>query len=458
MNITLEKTGDLTSEIKIHLLSEDYKGKVEEELKRQSRKAAVPGFRPGKVPVGMLRKMVGKAVVIDEVTKTISDSLSTYITEQKLNILGEPLVKEELQEDDFDLNCEKDVEIVFEVGFAPDFTLNTALPETVKKYIIEIDDVFLTAEIEKFQDRFADVTNPEIVADKDVIYGKLVELDENGSPLEDGFEKMVALNPERVENHDIFLPFIDKTIGDTLPLDIFSVAATEEKVGEILFIDDETLQGLKGASFSFEIKRINRVAKASLNEDLFKKVASANNWDDPDSYSDESAFKAKLIEMIEDEFEESRDWYFRQQLQKELVAANGLTFPEEFLKKWLLKSNKDAQEDEINKEMPEMLKSLNWTLIVNKINELYPETTVQEEELKEEIKVYIKKRYSHMEELNDDTRMDELVNYTLQNQELLKMHVKRVSDEKLFQKLEELITAEEVSINATDFTDLLKAN
>ncbi|MEZ4774907.1 MAG: trigger factor [Bacteroidia bacterium] len=456
MNITLEKTGDLTSEIKIHLLSEDYKGKVEEELKRQSKKASVPGFRPGKVPIGMVRKMVGKSVVIDEVTKAISDSLSDYISEQKLNVLGEPLVKEELQEEDFDVNCEKDVQIVFEVGLAPDFELNTAISQEVKKYEIEVDDLFINTEIEKFQDRFADVSNPEIVAEKDVVYGKLQEVDANGAVAEEGFEKMVALNPERVENHDIFLPFIDKGIGEILPLDIFSIAATEEKVGEILFIEPDQLEELKGKSFQFEIKRINRLAKAELNEDFFKKVATSNGWADPDSYTEEAAFRAKLAEQLKNEMEESRDWYLQNQLQKELVASNGLSFPEEFLKKWLLKSNKDATEEDINKEMPEMLKSLNWTLIVNKVNELYPETKVQEEELKEEIKVYIKKRYAHMEELNDDKRMDDLVNYTLQNEELLRMHVKRVSDDKLFRKLNEIITPENTSISATDFTTLLQ--
>ncbi|MDX2246311.1 MAG: trigger factor family protein [Bacteroidia bacterium] len=456
MNITLEKTGDLTSEIKIHLLSDDYKTKVEEELKRQARKAVVPGFRPGKVPLGMVRKMVGKAVVIDEVTKAFSKSLSDYIEEQKLNILGEPLVKDELQEEDIDLNCEKEVELTFEVGFAPDFELNTNLENRVKKYDIQVDDVMINSEIESLQDRYADVSNPEVVAPKDVIYGKLFETDENGDALSEGFEKMVALNPERVENQEIFPPFIDKKIGDILPLDIFSLATEEAKVREILFVDADQLEALKDKPLRFEVKRINRLTKAALDEAFFQKVAKANNWEDAESYTDEASFRAKLTAQIKEEMEESSTWYLQNQMRKALTEVNTLSFPEEFLKKWLLKSNKESKEEDIEKDLPEMLKSLNWTLIVNKVNELYPETKTEMEEVKEDIKVYMKERYAHMEELNDEKRLDDLVNYTLQNEELLRMHVKRISDKKLFDKLNEIITLESETISATDFSELMK--
>ncbi|MEZ4827006.1 MAG: trigger factor [Bacteroidia bacterium] len=454
MNITLEKTGDLTSEIKIHLLSEDYKTKVEEELKKQARKASIPGFRPGKVPLGMVRKMVGKAVVIDEVTKTISDSLHNYITENNLNILGEPLVKEELTDEDFDVNCEKEVELIFELGLAPEFELNLNLAEPLKKYAIEIDEEYLNKEIENLRDRYSDVSNPEIVEEKDILYGKLFEVNENGEPVEEGFEKMVALNHERVENQDIFPPFNGKAIGDALPLSPFDLAESRKKVAEILFVSEDELNNLEGKTFHFQIKRINRLTKAALNEDFFKKVGSANGWEE--EFTEEAPFMEKLKETFRESFTGSTQWFLQQQAQKQLVEANPLTFPEEFLKKWLKKTNKDTSEEVLEEQLPEMLKSLNWTLIVDKINKLYPETLVKEEELRDEMKAYFRERYSHMEELNDETRLDELVNYTFQNEELLRMHVKRTSEDKLFSKLSEVILPVDETISATGFMKLVE--
>ena len=458
MNITLEKTGDLTSEISIQLLPEDYKGKVNEELKKHARKAAMPGFRQGKVPLGMVRKMVGKSVVIDEVTKAISNSLTEYIDEQNLNILGEPLPKVQMEEDDFDVNCESEVNFTFEVGLAPEFELNTGVSETPKRYEIVIDDEFLNKELESYQDRFADISNPEDVGKGDIIYGKLYEVDDKGEAIEEGFEKMIALNPDRVENKKIFKVFEGKKLEDFEDIDIFKLAKKNADVAEILFLEEDELKELKGKSFKFLLKRINRIQKAELNEEFFKKVADSLQWNDDEAIKDEKSFLDKMSEHLVSDMKESSSWYTRNEIQRLLIENHQLSFPDEFLKKWLLKSNEEYTEERIKEEYPDFQKSLTWTMIVGKVQEKYPDSKVEAEELKDNIKEYMRERYADMEEIQNEERLDDLVNYTLQNEEMARMHFKRVSDEKLYQKLEELISVADESINATDFLELIKKN
>ncbi|MCB0843035.1 MAG: trigger factor family protein, partial [Bacteroidetes bacterium] len=223
MNITQVSTGDLTASITILLESADYKGKVNEELKKHAKKASMPGFRPGKVPVGVVKRMVGKSVVIEEVTRSVSDLLSDYIKDNEIKILGDPLPRDRKTEDDFDINCDKDMEFLFDIGLAPEFSLDYSLSAKPPIYEIEIDEAFLNEEIKNYQDRFAEVTNPESVAEGDVIYGRLYEVNEEGEEVEGGYSKMIGINPERVDNKDLFKSFYGKELEYTTDFELFQL-------------------------------------------------------------------------------------------------------------------------------------------------------------------------------------------------------------------------------------------
>ena len=472
LDITQVSTGDLTAAITISLAPEDYKGKVNDELKKQARKANMPGFRPGKVPVGVVRKMVGKAVVIEEVTKTVSDKLSDYIEEEKIKILGDPIPREQKSEEDFDEYCEKEMEFIFDVGLAPEFEINFDLPSNPPLYEIEIDDEFLNKEIENYQDRFADVTNPEDVGEGDIVYGKLSEVDGEGNVIEDGFEKMMALNPARTDNQDIFKAFIGKKLEESVEFDPFTISDDIENVKKELTIEDEDVDALKEKKFQFEVKRVNRVTNAELNEEFFKKVADSLQWENAEEIKEEADFKAKLSEHLKKDMKDSTKWHFRNETQKQLIEIHEMSFPEEFLKKWLKESNKNRRgqgqpplegeelaemEKQVEEEFPEFLKSLKWSLIVGKVNEDNPETVVESEELRDGIKEYLTERYAQFEGGQiSDQQIEEYLNYTLQNEELVRMHYKRMSDEKLYDFLSDKITGDEKSISATEFTALIQ--
>ncbi|MCB0843034.1 MAG: hypothetical protein KDE26_07205, partial [Bacteroidetes bacterium] len=186
----------------------------------------------------------------------------------------------------------------------------------------------------------------------------------------------------------------------------------------------------------------------------------------------EETFKNKLSEHLKEDMKESSNWYFRNEAQKLMLEKHEMTFPDEFLKRWLLESelNRNNNEknqalprpeeeikEQIEKEFPEFLKSLKWSLIVEKINKDNSETTVEPEELREGIKSYLSERYGKMEgQTITDQQLEEFLNYTLQNEELVRMHYKRMADEKLFDYLTKQIEGEAKTISATDFTELIK--
>ena len=470
MNITQVSTGDLTASITILLESADYKGKVNEELKKHAKKASMPGFRPGKVPVGVVKRMVGKSVVIEEVTRSVSDLLSDYIKDNEIKILGDPLPRDRKTEDDFDINCDKDMEFLFDIGLAPEFSLDYSLSAKPPIYEIEIDEAFLNEEIKNYQDRFAEVTNPESVAEGDVIYGRLYEVNEEGEEVEGGYSKMIGINPERVDNKDLFKSFYGKELEYTTDFELFQLGETSKKIADLLFVSEEEIENIKDKKFKFTVKRINRVEMRELGDELYEKVSGSLGWEE--EIKDEETFKNKLSEHLKEDMKESSNWYFRNEAQKLMLEKHEMTFPDEFLKRWLLESelNRNNNEknqalprpeeeikEQIEKEFPEFLKSLKWSLIVEKINKDNSETTVEPEELREGIKSYMSERYGKMEgQTITDQQLEEFLNYTLQNEELVRMHYKRMADEKLFDYLTKQIEGEAKTISATDFTELIK--
>ncbi|WNJ19746.1 trigger factor [Pontibacter sp. G13] len=457
MNITLENTGNLTAEIKMLVAPADYKEQVDAELKRQARRANMPGFRPGKVPVGVIRKMVGTAVVIEELNKLVGESLTNYIQEEKLNLLGDPLPVDTKTEEDFDPHCEKEMEFDFEVGLAPDFDINYKLKKAPQLMEVSIDDKFLDQEIENYRDRFGEVTNPEEVAEGDIVYGKLYELDDNGEELEGGFSQMIALNPLRVKKKTVLKPFFGKAVGFKRKFDPVKVGSSLAASASLLFIDEAKLEELKDKNMEIEVKRINRVSLAEMNEEFFKKVAEALKFDGDADLSTEEGFKAALKAFLENDLTKSADAYYRNKLQTAFIEQNPMEFPAEFLKKWLVRTRKEYTEERAESEYEDFSQSLVWTLIVEKVMADNEDLKVSEEDLKEEMRRQIREAFASMGDQNfDDEMLEQYLNHSLQNREMVDQTYRRILDNRVFDFLKEQVKPKNKEITATKFVDLIE--
>ncbi|RMG61656.1 MAG: hypothetical protein D6722_19410, partial [Bacteroidetes bacterium] len=407
----------------------------------------------GKVPVAVIRRMVGRGIVIEELNQLVGEKIEAYIQEEGLEILGQPLPLNEMQEEDFDPKAEKEMTFKFEVGIAPKIDLDLMLDEKPVLYQISIDDETLEEEIKALRDRFGIQEQVEEVQAGDVVFGKIRETGEDGEPLEDGLSAMIPLNPQRVDKPEVFAALEGKKLEERLPFDLFSLADDEKALADLTFLEAEQIEAFKGKSTVLEITRINRFTLAELDETFFGKVAEANGWDTDEAIGSEDAFRDRLREHLETQNQDAPKRYFRRKVQEQLIKQHPLTFPEAFLKKWLGERNKDKTPEAIEAEMPQYLESLTWSMIVGQLIKENPDLEVSADDLKEGIMDSIRETMPDM----DEQRAQEIFSYFAQNQELLNMHYNRMTDDRIFGFLEEKIEPETQLISQSDFEAMKKA-
>lgn len=201
MNIVQEKKSELTENLKIQLTAEDYQEKVDKALKDMQRKAQMPGFRPGKVPFGMIKKMYGKSVLVEEVNKVLVDALYEYIKEKEINILGNPLPdNEKTREIDWDNQTE--YEFVYEIAIAPEINLELSEEIAVDYHKIKIEDKTVDETINDIRKRYGSMSSPEISESEDVLFGEFAELDGDGNIIEDGLKNKSNLYIQYIKDEE----------------------------------------------------------------------------------------------------------------------------------------------------------------------------------------------------------------------------------------------------------------
>ncbi|MEM7374647.1 MAG: trigger factor [Bacteroidota bacterium] len=469
MNINLEKTGDLTAEVTVNVEPKDYKVQVRNELKKYAKDLKIPGFRPGKVPIGMVRKMAGIGLVIEEVQKVVNDNLNTYFSEEKINVLGDPLPLETKTEEDFDINCEKELDFKFELGIAPEFELDFKFDGIPTKYDIEVDDAYLQEEIEKLQDRFSEVEQPETVERGDMLFGKLFEAGaedkeegEGEEGEEEGFSQMISLNPERIGKDSLFDEMIGKNVDEVVDFDVFAIAETNEEIANLTFIDKEDLEEIVGKSLRFEIKRINRTTKAEMNEEFFDKVGQNFGWEKEEGKEeeawDEASFKEKLGEAHKGEMKELESQRFSNDMYTALLDHyQDLAFPDEFLKKWMGAINQGKSPEQVEEEFPDFKRSLVWSLIIEKLQKANEELNVTPEEVTESIRGFVQQSLAYSGQSVSQQQESEYLMRMLQNKEIVNQHYSRISTGKIFPHIEEQADPAREAITATEFFKMVEA-
>ena len=270
MNITRENTGDLTATIKIEIRKEDYEEKVSKLIKDYQRKANVPGFRPGKVPYGMVKKMYGNALKADEINKLISESIATYIEGEKLDVLGNPLPNSE-KNSGVDFELQEEFDLYFDMGFAPDIPLSLPDIEGIERYQITVDDEMVERYLEDTRKRFGTSTNPEESGMDDMLRGDLMEIGENGQPVEDGIKKSSYIGLNQVKEGDAKNRLIGLHKEDKInirPLELFRDAEEAAKLLGIEKIkaEDENL------ILEFTVNDIFHLVEAEMNPEFYQKV------------------------------------------------------------------------------------------------------------------------------------------------------------------------------------------
>lgn len=354
MNISHEKTTEINADITVDIQPEDYNPQVDKAIKEQAKKANLPGFRPGKVPVGHIRKTYGKSILFDEVNRLVSDKLSEYIAEQKLEVLGQPLPKEEEDAAKYNWDFNDTFSFTYEIGVAPDFEIPFSKDTEFVQYDIKADQETLAERIKNLRRSYGKMTNPEVSEEGDVLYASLVQ------DKEDGIEKTTSVRTDLVEDKDIKAALVGLKTDDTASVDLKKAFKTAD-IARILGISEDEAEALEDSTFTLTVKNINRLEEADLDEDFFNKLFPAGD------VTTEEQFIEKVKEEVENLFKQNSDQKLRNDIYTFGMEKVEAQLPEEFLKKWLKATNPEISEDEINEGFEDFLKNLKWTLIENRI-------------------------------------------------------------------------------------------
>jgi len=442
LEIKLDKHSANEASIKINLIEADYQPKVDAKLKEHAKKANIKGFRPGKAPVSMVKNLYGTSVLVDEINNILSTSLNEYIKEQPFRILGEPLpVREDAE--DIDWKNQKEFEFEYKIGFVEDVDVKVDESIEATDYSIEVDDSVVNEAIENLKKQYGQSTNPEVSEENDVLYGDIKSAD--GS-----FEKTLTLPLSKIDGRSV-KKFIGVEKGAEIEFEFAPSKAIKSDLAEVMGVSEEEAANLNG-SFTFTVQNINRTEEAKLDQEFFDKVFG------PDDVKSEEEFRAKVKEILTENYNKETKVYTDEQIKDKLVASANVELPEAFLKEWLSRANEGKiTNEDIEKEFPAYAKQLTWSLVSNKIakdNEIKAEHEAVIEKTKEMIREQLAS--SGLGAQMED-QMDMFVNNYLEGNEgqnYMQM-LTSVQNEKVLGVVKEKIKLTEKKLSLEEFKELL---
>jgi trigger factor len=450
MNITKENKGNLAATLKIQLTKEDYNAKVEKALKDMQRKAQMPGFRPGKVPMGLVKKMYGKSVLADEVNKVMIDGIYDYIKENEINILGNPLPDHD-KASGIDWENQTDFEFHYDIGIAPAIDLELSDEISVEYYKIKIEDSMVEDTITDIARRYGKMINPETSEKDDVLFGEFAELDGDGNLIEDGLKNKSNLFIQYIKDEDTRNSLIGKKSGESIDVDIVKSVENESEMAGMLGIKKEELDQY-GKNFRFTIERISRIEPAELNNDLFTKVAPET------SITTEEDFREYMRTQLSKRYQADADKHFRNEAIKVIVEKANLELPEEFLKRWLLETSKDNDQitaEQVENEFVSFADSFKWQLIENhliKNNNIEVKTEEVVAYLKDYMRIQLKQ---YGQENPDDEVLNDFVNRIMTNKDEVKKVYDQLFDTKTLELFKEKLKLDKKEVNFDEFVNIM---
>jgi trigger factor len=359
MNITQEKINDLNAIVTVKISPDDYQEKVNKAIKDQAKKAKLPGFRPGMVPPAHIKKMYGKSILVEAINSLLSDSVNNYIQQNEIEILGQPLPKE----DDTQFNWDFDDEFVFnyELGLAPVVDVEFTSKDKITQYLIKVDAETLAARIKNIRRSYGKMTNPDVVADGDVIFGEFTQLNADGSVFEESINVTTSLRLDIVKDEKVKETLIGLKKDDVVKsFDLVKSIDDEKQLIKMLKLDEEN-PIIPASKFRLTVKNVNRLDESDLNQEFFDKLFEAG------SVTTEAEFTSKITEELETMMVQDAEKKLASDVYQYGSSKANMELPDEFLKRWLKTSNKEITDEELEKGYQDFAKNLRWTLVENKI-------------------------------------------------------------------------------------------
>lgn len=417
MNITRENVDALNAVVKVDIAKEDYSDKVEKILTDYRKTANIPGFRKGHVPMGMVKKQYGKAVLVDEVNKLLQDALNKYLTEEKLDVLGQPLPK---TQDEIDWDADK-FSFEFELGLAPEFEVELKSKKAITQYSIIADDKMIDEQIERIQKQYGKLAPQEVVEKDSEITGTYTNEEQE-------IDNTVTLTLDKFKGKSTAKQFIGAKVGDVITLQTKGLFDDEHDLMHALKLDHDAVHGLD-VEVNFTITEINERQLADLDQELFDKLFGEGG------VTSVTELRAKIKEDAEKQFAQQAEQKLLNDVTEHLVENTKFDLPAEFLTKWMQTAGENEMDaDQAKEEYEKSEKSLRYQLIEGK---LIADNNVQVtmDDIKNHAREMIKGQMAQFGQMNpSDKELDDIAARVLSNQD----EARRISEQLISQKLLEV--------------------
>ena len=450
MKITFDCPDKINGQLTMTIEPADYQEQVEKTLKNYRKKAQVPGFRPGMVPMGMIKKQYGTAVKVEEINKLMGEKLYGYIQENKIEMLGEPLPSEKQVPQDFEK--EGDLTFVFDIAVAPEFKIELTDKDKIDYYQIKVEDKLIDDQVQMYASQAGEFVKAETFSGNDTITGDMRELDADGNTKEGGIAAEGAMvMPAYIKDEDQKKLFDGCKPGDIITFNPKKAYPDNDaEVAALLKVQKDDVKDLT-ADFSYQITEIRHFQPAEVDQKLFDRVFGEG------TVTDEKAFREKIAETIAPQLQQNSDYKFMLDLRQYAENKVGeLTFPEALLKRVMMQNNKDKGADFVEKNFEGSIKELKWHLIKQQLVAAN-NVKVEEADLKAVAKEAIRAQFAQygMSNVPDDV----LENYAaeqLKKRENIDNFVDRAVETKLTEALKNVVNLNQKEVTLEDFNKLMQ--
>ena len=450
MNITFENPDKVNGLLTITIEKEDYQEAVDKTLKNYRKKAQVPGFRPGMVPMGMIKKQYGTAVKVDEVNRLLGDKLMAYIRDNKIQMLGEPLPSD--KQEPQDLEKDGPLTFIFDIAVAPEFKAELSDKDKIAYYSIKVDDKLVDEQVKMYAQQAGEFVKGDVFEGNDTLTGDLRQLDEKGNTLEGGITVDSAMvMPAYIKEASQKTLFDGCKAGDIITFNPKKAYPDNDaEVAALLKMQKDDVKELT-SDFSFQVTEIRHYQPAEVNQQLFDRVFGEG------SCADEQAFRQKISEQLQAQLVQNSDYKFMLDVRAYMEKKVGkLEFPEALLKRVMLNNNKDKGEDFVEKNFEGSLKELAWHLIKEQLvtaNEI----KIEDADLKAIAKDAVRQQFAQygMSNVPDDV-LEQYADEQLKKREQVEGFVDRAIDVKLSEKLKTVVKLDEKNVTLEEFNKLMQ--
>ena len=451
MNTSFEKVDALNGLITMQIEKADYAENVEKELKNFRRKANMPGFRPGQVPMGLIKKRFGIEVKAEAVDKLIREKLYGYIRDEKLNVLGEPLPNEEkTPKTDFEL--QDDFTFVFDVALAPEFDAKLTGKDKVDFYNIEVSDEMVEQQVQSYASRNGQYQKVDQYQPRDMVKGLLAELDADGNPKEGGVQvEGAVMLPDYMKNDEEKAKFADCKVNDVL---VFNPSKAyndnETEVASLLHMKKEEVADMKG-DFSFQVEEITRYQPAPVDQNLFDHIFGEGK------VSSEKEFRARIKALLAEQFAKDSEFKFMLDLRKYLMVRIGkLEYPETMLRRIMRLNNPDKDEKFVEDNFEKSLEELTWQLAKEQLTEQF-EIKLTQDDVLEAAKAVTKMQFAQygMMEVPEEL-LNQYAQEMLKKKDQTEGLVTRSIEQKIAAKAKETVKLNEKTVSLDEFNKMFK--